>query len=147
MRLTIYESVTNTIIAALKKGVVPWRKPWQSISAVPVNAISNRPYRGVNVLLLGMSPYSDNRWLTFKQVQERGGTVKQGMKSTMVVFWRATNKRQESKFRFCATSTCSTLSSARTTDFPRFMNQRRSMTTRGSKGPKCLRGPCHHHPR
>jgi antirestriction protein ArdC len=88
MRLTIYESVTNTIIAALKKGVVPWRKPWQSISAVPVNAISNRPYRGVNVLLLGMSPYSDNRWLTFKQVQERGGTVKQGMKSTMVVFWK-----------------------------------------------------------
>jgi antirestriction protein ArdC len=32
-----------------------------------MNAMSRRPYRGVNILLLGMSPYGDHRWLTFKQ--------------------------------------------------------------------------------
>ena len=88
MKLTLYETVTNTIISALNKGVVPWRKPWNGTAAMPINAISNKAYRGVNILLLGMSPYADPRWLTFKQVQERGGRVKPGEKSTMVVFWK-----------------------------------------------------------
>ncbi len=35
-----------------------------------------------------MSPYADPRWLTFKQVQERGGGVRPGEKSTMVIFWK-----------------------------------------------------------
>ncbi len=92
---TLYEKVTNTIIEALEQGVVPWRKPWNGAVSVPVNASSNRPYRGVNVLLLGMSPYTDHRWLTFKQAQERGGRVKSGEKSTMVVFWKQWEPRDD----------------------------------------------------
>jgi antirestriction protein ArdC len=85
---TLYETVTNTILDALSRGVVPWRKPWDSIAAIPVNALSNRAYRGVNVFLLSMSPYTDHRWLTFKQVGERKGTVRKGERSTLVVFWK-----------------------------------------------------------
>lgn len=88
MKPTVYETVTNTIIDALKRGVVPWRKPWSGDATLPCNAISQRAYRGVNVLLLSLSPYSDHRWLTFKQVGEKGGRVKPGEKSTMVVFWK-----------------------------------------------------------
>lgn len=86
--MNLYETVTNTILQALDRGVIPWRKPWDSIVSVPVNVVTNRPYRGVNLFLLAMSPYTDHRWLTYKQAQERGGRVRPGEKSTLVVFWK-----------------------------------------------------------
>lgn len=88
MSTAIYESVTRTIIDALQRGVVPWKKPWHQLQSVPVNAISNRPYRGVNTFLLSIHPYTDHRWLTVKQANERGGAVKPGEQSTTVVFWK-----------------------------------------------------------
>ncbi len=84
----LYEIVTLKIIEALSEGVVPWRKPWNSSAHLPCNLKFNRPYRGVNMLLLGLSRFGDHRWLTFKQAQELGGKVKAGEKSTMVVFWK-----------------------------------------------------------
>lgn len=86
--MNLYEQVTSTILSSLKRGVVPWRKPWSSSATIPVNAMSNRAYRGVNVLLLGLAPYADHRWLTFKQVAEKGGNVRKGEKSTLVVLWK-----------------------------------------------------------
>jgi len=84
----IYENVTKTVIEALEKGVVPWRKPWHQIGSVPVNATNNRPYRGVNTFLLSIHPFLDHRWLTLKQANEMGGAIKPGEKATTVVFWK-----------------------------------------------------------
>ncbi|MFZ4507053.1 MAG: ArdC family protein [Fimbriimonas sp.] len=84
----IYESVTRTIIEALQKGVVPWKKPWHQSQSVPTNATTNRPYRGVNLFLLAMHPYADHRWLTLRQANELGGSVKPGQKATTVIFWK-----------------------------------------------------------
>lgn len=86
--MNLYETVTNTILDALKRGVVPWRKPWDSTASIPVNVVSNKPYRGVNLFLLAMSPYTDHRWLTYKQAHEKGGRVRPGEKSTLVIFWK-----------------------------------------------------------
>lgn len=86
--MNLYEQVTTTILSSLSRGVIPWQKPWSTTASIPVNAVSNRPYRGVNVLLLGLAPYADHRWLTYKQAKEKGGTVRTGEKSTMVVFWK-----------------------------------------------------------
>lgn len=88
MSTAIYESVTRTIIDALQNGVVPWKKPWHQLQSVPVNAITNRPYRGVNTFLLSINSYTDHRWLTVKQANERGGAVRPGEKATTVVFWK-----------------------------------------------------------
>lgn len=88
MRSPVYALVTDTIVSALERGVVPWRKPRSGNDRFPTNGISQRTYRGVNVFLLALTPYSDHRWLTFKQVQEKGGRVRSGEKSTMVVFWK-----------------------------------------------------------
>lgn len=85
---TLYESVTDRIIKALESQVVPWRRPWDIEYALPVNAQTQKPYRGVNVLLLSLASYRDHRWLTFKQVKERGGRVRLGEKATVVVFWK-----------------------------------------------------------
>ena len=45
-----YMEVTDRILEALQKGVVPWERPW--ICGQPRNAETGRRYRGVNRLLL-----------------------------------------------------------------------------------------------
>jgi len=85
--MNVYEIVTGRILEALDRGTVPWRKPWSSIGT-PRNAASDRAYSGINTLLLSLNPYSDNRWLTYKQATELGGHVKRGEKATLIVFWK-----------------------------------------------------------
>lgn len=83
----VYDIVTDRILEALDQGTVPWHKPWSSVG-LPRNATTNRPYNGVNVWLLGMSSYSDTRWLTYKQATGLGGTVCKGEKATLITFWK-----------------------------------------------------------
>ena len=75
-RPSVYETVTNSIIEELKNNVVPWIRPWKSaISPFPYNAVSQRHYGGVNVLLLWATAsqrgYINPAWLTFKQAVGR----------------------------------------------------------------------------
>jgi antirestriction protein ArdC len=84
--MNVYEIVTGRILESLDRGTVPWRKPWTA--GVPRNAATNRPYHGINTVLLGMASYADQRWLTFKQANELGGHVLKGERSTLVVFWK-----------------------------------------------------------
>ena len=55
-----YAEVTAQIIAALEAGTPPWRKPWDSGKAggpmMPHNATTGAHYRGINTVILGMSP-------------------------------------------------------------------------------------------
>ena len=52
---TVAEIVTNTIIKKLESGVIPWYKPWTGGEAV--NYITQKPYRGINRLLLDSGEY------------------------------------------------------------------------------------------
>ena len=52
---TVYEIITNQILAELERGAVPWRKPWGTLP--PANLITRKPYRGINVFLLGFAGY------------------------------------------------------------------------------------------
>ena len=94
MSANLYEIVTAKIVAALERGVIPWRQPWRG-SSLPVNAITQRAYRGVNVFLLALTPYTDHRWLTWIQLKERGGRVNSGEKATMVVFWKRLEQKSD----------------------------------------------------
>jgi antirestriction protein ArdC len=87
MAFDIYSEVTNRIIAQLEKGVIPWRKTWHG--SEPINYISRKAYRGINLLLL---PYG-GEWLTFKQAKDSGGNVKKGEKSSMIVFFKMVEKK------------------------------------------------------
>lgn len=87
----VYGIVTDNILALLDRGVVPWHQPWAARGAsLPRNAWG-RKYRGLNVFILAttamMKGYKSSYWLTFRQVTERGGTVRKGEKSTLVIFW------------------------------------------------------------
>lgn len=90
----VYEIVTDKITAALRGGIVPWRRPWTGgESSIPRNAITNRPYHGVNVWLLTLSGYTDPRFLTFNQARERGTSIRKGEHGQLVVYWNIYEKR------------------------------------------------------
>ncbi len=61
--MNTYEIVTERIINLLEQGVVPWR-------------------------LLSATKYISPYWLTLKQANELGGSVRKGEQSQIVVFWR-----------------------------------------------------------
>ncbi|UBS34627.1 ssDNA-binding domain-containing protein [Altererythrobacter sp. N1] len=92
-RPTFYQDITDTIIAELEAGRVPWVQPWASAKAtlqMPHNASSNRCYSGINVLILWHAvvsrAFSSNAFLTFRQALELGGNVCKGAVGTTVVY-------------------------------------------------------------
>jgi len=91
--MSVYEIITDRILGLLDNGVVPWKRPWRS--QVPKNLISKKPYRGVNVLLLGSSPYPSPYWLTFNQAKALKGSVKKGEKGCPIIYWNVTEEEGE----------------------------------------------------
>src|SRR5262245_13194749 len=73
MAKNLYAQVTATILAELERGCAPWRRDWRSIagSGIPYNAVSMRPYRGANTVLLWLRAqqqgWSSLGFLTYKQ--------------------------------------------------------------------------------
>ena len=88
-RRDAYQAITDRIIDALEHGTVPWRMPWRSRGFR--NALTNRPYRGINLLILAIAAiqgqWEDPRWLTYRQATTRGGHVRRGERGTPVIFW------------------------------------------------------------
>jgi antirestriction protein ArdC len=90
----LHREITDKILAQLKTGVAPWRKPWSEHvqahgSVMPRNAVTGRAYSGANVLLLWGVAQTEGygpRWLTFKQAKAAGGTVRAGEHGVAVIF-------------------------------------------------------------
>ena len=78
--------ITEKILLKLEQGIIPWRKTWTS--QFPRNFVNDIPYRGINILLLGMQDFESHYFLSFKQCKDLGGTVKKDEHATMVVFWK-----------------------------------------------------------
>jgi antirestriction protein ArdC len=88
---TVYETVTQNIISELEKGVAPWVKPWKGGNPnLPYNAVSQRHYSGINVLLLWntafLKGYRHTSWLTWNQAKELGGHVRKGEHAEHIVY-------------------------------------------------------------
>lgn len=89
-KFNIYEKITNDFIAALSKDIVPWHQPWFGRTWA-VSRTNGKPYSFLNQMLLG----KDGEWLTFKQIEAEGGTIKKGCKAHYVVFWKFLSKYAE----------------------------------------------------
>lgn len=83
----VYDLITQRIIEQLEKGVVPWKKPWNGPDDFPKNLVSGKEYRGINVFLLSIAGYGSPYWLTFKQAQDRGGTIANGERGSPCVYF------------------------------------------------------------
>lgn len=90
----VYELVTNRIIELLEVGTIPWQQPWTT-AGMPMNLLSKRPYRGINLWLLHSLNYERNLFLTWKQLKSFGGSVLQGQHGHIVIFWKAVKKYPE----------------------------------------------------
>lgn len=87
----VYQIVTDKIVELLEKGTIPWRKPWVSVGGrgvMPTNLVSKKAYRGVNVWMLAAAGYGSPYWLSYNQAIDLGGSVRQGEKSSLAVFWK-----------------------------------------------------------
>jgi antirestriction protein ArdC len=52
----IYQTFTNNILAAMEKGIIPWRKPFKtSFPPIPINFSTEKVYRGINIFLLNLA--------------------------------------------------------------------------------------------
>jgi antirestriction protein ArdC len=94
-RWSLYQEITDKIIAELEAGRVPWVQPWGSVSvntslSMPRNAATGRGYSGINVLILWgaviEAGFSGQSWLTFRQAHSLGGNVRKGERGTTVVY-------------------------------------------------------------
>ena len=89
---SIYEIITNRVLIALEEGVVPWHRPWSTLGGTAPQNVDGRPYQGINVILLGMTEFSDPRWVTFKKAKSLNGNVRKGEKGMPVIFWKPMQK-------------------------------------------------------
>ena len=90
---SLYQEVTDRIIAELEQGRVPWVQPWGRAKAglgLPRNAATGRRYSGVNILILWGAViergFAGQHWLTFRQALDMGGSVRKGERGTTVCY-------------------------------------------------------------
>jgi antirestriction protein ArdC len=99
VRESIQREMTDRIIAAVKAGTPPWRKPWACSpnAGWPQNIVSKKSYRGMNPLLLECTcmdmGFASRWWATYKQWADLGVQVKKRPDDvdywgTRIVFWR-----------------------------------------------------------
>lgn len=91
---SVYEIITEQVIEQLESGVAPWHKPWHSLP--PANLITKKPYRGINVFLLGFAGYGSQFWLTFNQAKQLGGNIRKGQHGAKIIFWKCKTRETES---------------------------------------------------
>jgi antirestriction protein ArdC len=93
--MSLYQEITEKIIAELEAGRVPWVQPWGTSAAkaslaMPKNAATQRRYSGINVLILWGAViergFAGQSWLTFRQALGLGGNVRKGEHGTTVVY-------------------------------------------------------------
>jgi len=101
-RRSIYETITNKILAAIEAGPGDPAMPWQRGGVrpvLPVNAVTGQAYRGVNILSLWVTAlqrgYDSGEFATLKQWNGKGATVRKGEKATPIVFYREIDKSRD----------------------------------------------------
>lgn len=83
---SVYEKLTparkalvDAVMKNLENGVGLWEQGWAGGDA-PVSGISGKRYNGINRMFLMAATaergYSDNRWVTFKQMEDKGWSFK-----------------------------------------------------------------------
>ncbi len=103
------KQLVDQVLANLDKGKLLWTQGWVS-SGAPESAITGKKYRGINNLFLSLiamsENYGDNRWATFKQMEEKGWTFKKDEeghtlgkgKSVSVEYYEMRDKETKRRF-------------------------------------------------
>ena len=85
------KAVVDQLILLIEEGKTFYSPRWSSSAMRPRNPISGALYHGSNRLILMQSAllngYKDPRWMTFKQLSEKGYFVKKGERAVRLEKW------------------------------------------------------------
>lgn len=86
------QEYTDDVVRMIEEGVSPFQKPWKAGALhTPYNTTSLRPYHGGNALGLMIQMmrhgWTDPRFVTYNQAQEKGWQVRKGEKGTRIEYW------------------------------------------------------------
>jgi len=94
-RFNVYDAVTAKIVEAIRQGAGMFVMPWHSVGptiSIPVNAASEAPYRGINILALWAEAvhkgYECGHWASYRQWRDLGAQVRRGEHGTVIVFFK-----------------------------------------------------------
>jgi antirestriction protein ArdC len=94
-RQTPADKIAARFIAALEKGVAPWRCTW---SAKPAQGITGHVYSGINRFLLALhnaARFECPFFLTFHRALELGGNVKKGEHGCPILYAKTYTRAEE----------------------------------------------------
>ena len=99
------EEVSVKLIEALERGTAPWQRPW-TIENMPFNASTGKYYQGMNSILLSIEGgrlsrnggQGDPRWVTRKQAEKKGWSVKNGAKPVEINVFVANRPKKNGGF-------------------------------------------------
>jgi antirestriction protein ArdC len=99
-RHDVYEAITDRVIAVIEEGAGQWQMPWHRAGVrLPRNALTQKPYRGVNVVALWAAAdacgYSSGFWATYKQWRDLKAQVRKGERASLIVFWKESEQEIE----------------------------------------------------
>ena len=73
------KQLVDEVLKNLESGAGLWKQGWK-VSGVPISAITGKRYNGVNRIFLAYATmlrgYTDNRWVTFNQMEKKGWSFK-----------------------------------------------------------------------
>lgn len=85
------KQIVEQLIQRMEQDGLQWKKGWNQSTNAPNNPVSGVIYRGGNrfrlIMASAIKGYEDNRWLTFKQAQEKGYKIKPKEKGTLCEKW------------------------------------------------------------
>lgn len=99
------KNLADKFIKALSEKKLEWKQGWLVSGQEPVNAVTGKPYKGINRFLLAMANAEamdaglsgDNRWATFHQVQQKGWKLKKGCHGHKVEYWEPHDFEQKKR--------------------------------------------------
>ncbi len=91
--------INEKVLDLMRQHGSNWSKPWveRTGGLIPVNAVSKRPYHGVNVFFLLSTPYESRYWATYKQWGLMGAQVQGGQKGTPLILFRTVEKQDKNE--------------------------------------------------
>ncbi len=114
----IYNMITEMVIEMLEsENAIAWHKPWTatgSFGESATNLKTKTVYRGINDFLLNVvapyrngKPFNSQFFLSFKQMQDLGGTLNEGSKGHVLIYYSKVHSitQEEPKLNFRTTDT------------------------------------------
>ena len=93
--------LAEELIKRVEQGAASWQKPWNPSMGddTPINAITGKPYRGINRELLStFGPGNgDGRYCTYKQAEAQGWQVRKGEHGFPIEKWSTYEKQVVNK--------------------------------------------------